>query len=253
MKEKKLTYTELALEFKRNNCIKSYTKLYNKMTPGLRNYVYNIVKDGELTDDIVLETMTKVYTKIDQYNPEWQITTWAYKIAYNESMQKLNERNKNISLEVFAEKGVELIDNDNLSEEHSDLFGYDPQNDVPLEVILKNDELFQRKYDLILETINNMKPIYKTIMEKKLFDHMNYKDIETQLNKPYLFGLNKLNIDLRKARNENDLSTVSKIKKQIDQYTKKFIITEQTVKNRVFIGKKLILEQMLANNLISNT
>ena len=36
----------------------------------MRNYVYKIVKDWDVTDDIVSNTLTKVYFKIDQYNPD---------------------------------------------------------------------------------------------------------------------------------------------------------------------------------------
>ena len=41
------TYKELALEFQRTRNDKVFTELYEKMRPGMRNYVYKIVKDSD--------------------------------------------------------------------------------------------------------------------------------------------------------------------------------------------------------------
>ena len=60
----KRTYKEIALEFKNTRDEKVFAELYEKMRPGLRNYVYGIVKDWDATDDVVSNTLTKVYFKI---------------------------------------------------------------------------------------------------------------------------------------------------------------------------------------------
>ena len=85
----KKTYKELALEFKKTRNEKVYNELYAKMRPGLWSYVNKIVKDPAVADDIVSTTLTTVYLKIDQYNEAYQITTWAYRIAYNECIEGL--------------------------------------------------------------------------------------------------------------------------------------------------------------------
>ena len=83
-KKTKKTYKELAIEFKKTRKESIYNELYAKMRPGLWSYTNNIVKDPHVADDIVSTTLTTVYLKIDQYNEDYQITTWAYRIAYNE-------------------------------------------------------------------------------------------------------------------------------------------------------------------------
>jgi len=115
MTKSKKTYKELALEFKRTRSDRSFTELYEKMKPGLWNYVNGILKDPEITDDVVSTTLTTVYLKIDQYNDDYQITTWAYRIAYNECIGQLRARNKKISMNVFTDKGVEATDGNTLS------------------------------------------------------------------------------------------------------------------------------------------
>ena len=88
-RQTKKTYKELALEFKKTRNEKVYNELYAKMRPGLWSYVNKIVKDAAVADDIVSTTLTTVYLKIDQYNEAYQITTWAYRIAYNECIEQV--------------------------------------------------------------------------------------------------------------------------------------------------------------------
>ena len=103
----KKTYKELALEFKKTRNEKVYNELYAKMRPGLWSYVNKIVKDPAVADDIVSTTLTTVYLKIDQYNEAYQITTWAYRIAYNECIGWIRFRNKKVSINAFTDKGID--------------------------------------------------------------------------------------------------------------------------------------------------
>jgi len=101
------TYKELAIEFKKTRSERVYNELYKKMRPGLWSYVNNIVKDPTIADDITSTTLTTVYLKIDQYDESYQITTWAYRIAYNECIGWIRFRNKKVSMNVFTDAGVE--------------------------------------------------------------------------------------------------------------------------------------------------
>ena len=103
------TYASLAADFVSTRSEASYTKLYHKMRPALFGYVRKIVKDRDATEDIVAITMSKVYTKIEQYNPEWQITTWAYKIAFNECLIFIKKRNKKFHLINSMKKELKLL------------------------------------------------------------------------------------------------------------------------------------------------
>ena len=71
-----LNYRELTENFLETKSEKDFTALYRKVKPGLKSYINKIVKDSEATEDIVGNTLTKMWTKIDQYDPQYQITTW---------------------------------------------------------------------------------------------------------------------------------------------------------------------------------
>ena len=119
--QKTTSYRELAENFLASRSEKDFNMLYNRVQPGLRNYIMNVVKDAEATEDILANTLTKMWTKIDQYDPQYQITTWLYRIAFNESLGWIRERNRKYSIDNMREFGVEVSSSNSLSQTVEDL------------------------------------------------------------------------------------------------------------------------------------
>lgn len=205
---KSKTYKELATEFKKTKTERVYNELYKKMRPGLWSYINNIVKDSTIANDITSTTLTKVYLKIDQYDESYQITTWAYRIAYNECIGWIRFRNKKISINVFTDAGIEP-----------------PSKDLDLDpnIMVKTDADFWEAENLIneqvrltKEAINALPPMYKRYMVERFLNHKSYGDI--------------LNIMLEHEKN----------------------INSQTVKNRIFRGRKIVKKQLEQMKLFFN-
>lgn len=203
------TYKELAIEFKKTRSEKIYNELYHKMRPGLWNYVNNIVKDPAVADDIVSTTLTTVYLKIDQYDESYQITTWAYRIAYNECIGWIRFRNKKVSMNVFTDAGVEPPTKD-----LQDIFNDDPS--------LRTDDDFWAEENTLVEqvrmtreAINALPPMYKRYMVERFLNNKSYNDI---------------------------LDIMVKFEKGINL---------QTVKNRIFRGRKIVKKQLEGMSLFS--
>ena len=211
MRSKK-TYKELALEFKTTRSDKVFTELYEKMRPGMRNYVYKIVKDWDSTDDIVSNTLTKVYFKIDQYNPDYQITTWAYRIAYNECIGWIRQRNRKVSLSVFADKGIEASSS-------SRFVFQNPLNDseIPMTEIdhWEEEHEIEERDRLVKEAIHTLPTMYKRYMIERFLNHKSYNDILDMMGK------------------------------------KEKGVSLQTVKNRIFRGRKIVKKQLESMRLFS--
>ena len=60
------TTKSLMLDFQATKTHKSFTKVYKKLAPSLKNYIRGIVKDHDVTEDLLANTFSKIYTKIDQ-------------------------------------------------------------------------------------------------------------------------------------------------------------------------------------------
>ena len=58
------TYKQLTQNFLETGSDQDFAALYNKIKPGLTSYIYKIVKDREMAEDIAVNTLTKMWTKI---------------------------------------------------------------------------------------------------------------------------------------------------------------------------------------------
>ena len=178
---KQITYRELSENFIKSKSERDYNALYTRVKPGLRNYIANVVKDTEATDDILTNTLTKMWTKIDQYDPSYQITTWLYRIAFNECLGWIRQRNTKYSIEAMKDYGIEI----------SDQYAHTSARDLLIEYELKTeadwleeDQDLTDRYELALTNIDNLKPMYKGIIEDRLLNHMKYEDIAEKYNLP---------------------------------------------------------------------
>jgi len=178
---KQLTYRQLSENFIKSKSEKDYNALYQRVKPGLRNYIRNVVKDNEATDDILTNTLTKMWTKIDQYDPKYQITTWLYRIAFNECLGWIRQRNTKYSLDAMKEYGIEV----------SEQYGHTSARDLLIETEMKTeqdwydeDNALTTRYELALKNINDLKPMYRVIIEDRLINNMKYEDIATKHKLP---------------------------------------------------------------------
>ena len=177
----KKSYRELAENFTTSRSEKDYKVLYDKIKPGLENYVFNVVKDNEAKDDIVTNTLTKMWTKIDQYDPQYQITTWLYRIAFNDCLGWIRQRNKKRSIDALQDSGIEV----------SRYYARTSAKDLLVEMEYKSeqdwidedDELMNR-YEQALKGIETLKPMYKGILEDRLLNNMKYEDIAKKYDLP---------------------------------------------------------------------
>ena len=234
-------YTELAETFKRDKTELSFARLYQKLRPGLKNYIRGFCKDGDIAEDLLAITFEKIYRKIDSFNPEYSITTWSYTIAKNVCLRWIKrERNVFTSLEVFNENGSEVVDNDGQAgmsssssfEQNHGLFTSEDE-------MWDEENYSTMKYNLTIQAINNLKPMYRDILIDNLINEMMYKEIAYKID-------DKLNIWHEKIEDIVESGgTVSE--KENKEYTKYYKTILQRVKNRIRRGKMLIEAEVREN------
>jgi RNA polymerase sigma factor (sigma-70 family) len=178
----KLNYRELTENYLESRSEADFTALYRKAKPGLKSYIYKIVKDNEVAEDIVVNTLTKMWTKIDQYDPQYQITTWLYRIAFNECLGYISERNKKTSLNKLAEFGIEVDGEGFVGDTLSHLIEEAEQKSE--QDFLDEDEALQNQYTSALKAIEKLKPIYREIVVDRLLNNMKYEDIADKYDLP---------------------------------------------------------------------
>lgn len=83
IKLRELSDEELILEFQRNNTEDAFNILVQRYKNPLTNFVFRFLGDYESCNDIVQETMIKVYRYKDSYSTVAKFSTWVYTIAGN--------------------------------------------------------------------------------------------------------------------------------------------------------------------------
>lgn len=184
------TYRELTENYIATRSHEDYTKLYNRVKPGLTKYIANIIKDGEMAEDIAVNTLIKMWTKIEQYDPQYQITTWLYRIAMNEALGYIRQRNKSTSMDRLRDDfGVDINSNGTLDTTSIHELIEEAEMKTEMDFYNEEEELMDR-YEEALQAIRNLKPLYRDILVDRLINNMKYKDIA-----------NKHNIELQTVKN----------------------------------------------------
>jgi len=176
------TYKELTANFLQTRSDSDFTALFYKVKPGLTSYINKIVKDREMANDIAVNTLIKLWTKIDQYNPQYQLTTWLYRIAFNDALGHISDRKKRTSLDTLSEFGVEVSDTGEIVSGLNGAF-QDYEMKTELDFYEEDDELMAR-YGMALNEIDNLKDMYREIVVDRLINGMKYEDISTKYKLP---------------------------------------------------------------------
>jgi RNA polymerase sigma-70 factor (ECF subfamily) len=176
------SYRELTENFLQTRSDADFTALFYKVKPGLTSYINKIVKDREMSEDIAINTLTKLWTKIDQYDPQYQITTWLYRIAFNDALGHINSRNKKTSLDALSEFGVEINEAGEFTNGLQGAFD-DYEMKTEQDFLEEEDELML-KYGNALKAIDSLKEMYKGIVVDRLINDMKYEDIAEKHNLP---------------------------------------------------------------------
>lgn len=176
------SYRELTENFLQTRSDADFTALFYKVKPGITSYINKIVKDRELAEDIAINTLTKMWTKIDQYDPQYQITTWLYRIAFNDALGHISNRNKQSSLDKLSEFGVEINESGEFTTGLQGAFD-DYELKTEQDFIDEDNELMD-KYGRTLKAIDSLKEAYKGIIVDRLINDMKYEDIAEKHNLP---------------------------------------------------------------------
>ena len=72
----------------------AYETLVSRYKDKLHNFIYFFVGDKDLAEDLVQDTMVRLFTKKHYYKEVAKFSTWIYTIARNLSNSELRKRKK---------------------------------------------------------------------------------------------------------------------------------------------------------------
>jgi len=191
------------LNFIKNKNNENFSNLIKRLKPGLFSFVYNFVKDKDLANDVVSQTIILMWQKIDQYNHKYNFSTWVYAIAKNESLGAIRQKNKVLSYDKYMNNHSRLLQL------------YNPVFNMNTEVIGPvGEELTRKLFDASLAVINELKEPYRTVMLEREIKQKQLNDIANDLG----WNLSTVKTRLRKGRKDVAEVLYKKYPDLVDSY-----------------------------------
>lgn len=89
-----ITDEELILEFQKNDSYQSFEALVLRYKNPLMNFIFRFLGDYDLCEDVLQETMIRIFKNKNSFNPRFKFSTWIYTIAVNLVKSELKKRKR---------------------------------------------------------------------------------------------------------------------------------------------------------------
>lgn len=139
----------------------AFEQIVNCFSRTLYWQIRHIVTDHNDADDILQNTFLKAWKSAASFRGESQLSTWLYKIAYNESINHLSQRHNTIPLNSLTE-------------------GIGEEQNLVHDVTSSDQELSidgDRAQQLLTEAIATLPKKQRAVFSMKYFDDMKYEQI----------------------------------------------------------------------------
>lgn len=75
-----------------------YERFYKLYINRIYTVIYRVVGNEADAEDIAMDVMMKVYDNIDRFRGDAKLSSWVYRIAYNQAISFLRKQKKTISI-----------------------------------------------------------------------------------------------------------------------------------------------------------
>lgn len=201
--EKSKSIQSLADDFLIRRDNQTFSKLIERLKPGLLLFAKKYIKDDDVCQEVASQTFISVWEKIEQYDKQYNFSTWVYAIAKNEAFGQLRQSKRNVSHDM-------LVDN------HSKILKvYSPTITMDLECIgPSGDGLTAYLYDLVQQEISGLDEPYRTVIYEREINKKQLQDIAEDLG----WNLNTVKTRLRKAKQDIADNITKKYPELIEAY-----------------------------------
>jgi RNA polymerase sigma factor (sigma-70 family) len=147
---------------------KAFATLLNRYRDSIYYLHLRMVNNPADAEDLTIEAFGKAFKRIDTYTPEFAFSTWLFKIATNNCIDFIRKKQMSPSLQSQMQN-----DDDDMTASL--------QSDTPdPEEILINEQKVLR----LREIVEQLKPLYRELIELRYFREFSYEEIAAELSIP---------------------------------------------------------------------
>ena len=145
----------------------AYIELVNRYKDKLINFIFNYLGDLESSEDVVQETMIKLYQKKHYYKNIAKFSTWLYTIAKNLANTELRKR---------KQRKTTLLSQFSKDDKTYDLPSNDPEPGQEIQTDIVNK--------IIRDAVDQLSEKFKIVIVLRDIQGLSYEDISEIINVP---------------------------------------------------------------------
>lgn len=145
----------------------AYIELVNRYKDKLINFIFNYLGDLESSEDVVQETMIKLYQKKHYYKEIAKFSTWLYTIAKNLANTELRKR---------KQRKTTLLSQFSKEDKTYDLPSNDPEPGQEIQTDIVNK--------IIRDAVDQLSEKFKIVIVLRDIQGLSYEDISEIINVP---------------------------------------------------------------------
>ena len=169
----------LLIEEAKHGSEQAFTQLYNNYYKLIRYIIFDLVKDDEITADLVSVTFTKAFKRLDSYINPISFEAWLKTIAVNtviDHVRANKDENKNYSID-NEDSAIQVESEDN-----------DPET-----AFIRAESI-----DILRIALTRLRSKYRNLLELRYFNGLSYEELSAELNIP----IGTVKSDLNKAKHK---------------------------------------------------
>lgn len=145
----------------------AYIELVNRYKDKLINFIFNYLGDLESSEDVVQETMIKLYQKKHYYKEIAKFSTWLYTIAKNLANTELRKRKR---------RKITLLSQFSKDDKTYELPSNDPEPGQEIQTDIVNK--------IIKDAVDQLSEKFKIVIVLRDIQGLSYEDISEIINVP---------------------------------------------------------------------
>lgn len=149
---------------------KAYATLMELYREPLYYMILKMTNSTIDADDLTIEAFGKAFKSIDMYTPDFAFSTWLFRIATNNCVDYMRKKKaQTISIDsCFVNQNQDILE-----------FNIPSQEFSPEEKIME-----EQKHQLLRSVVQQLRPHYKILIEKRYYEEKSYEEISQELNLP---------------------------------------------------------------------
>ena len=160
---------------------KAFRAIYSKYAPFVKQYVYMRVHNPKMTEDIVQDIMSKVWTNLDKYKVEHTFNTWLWRIVKNHMVDHYRKATNTV-LNTATNVGISCEDLDfDSAREQGVVF----ENTIEDTGRMADGRINERDIAGFVKSImGSVSERERRVLEMYFFEEMSYSEIADELDIP---------------------------------------------------------------------